>query len=141
MATHQAAAPWLRNLQRLRALRKLNTPAEVALTVTLIATFSLSTALAFSTGVWQAWVLAAALFAGLVLGAVVETDAVVLRADLVRSHEAMIKTNRAKPTGAPRVAEVPCIHGHAHRFVYGPEGWSLAQAYPLPEPPEEAQPS
>jgi hypothetical protein len=137
MATHQAATPWLRTLTRLRSLQKLNTPAERGLAVLLLGGFSLSTALAFGTGSWQLWVLSAASFLAVMLGAIVETDAVVQRADLARAHEAMVKTNTAKPTGAPRVAEVPCVHGHAHRFVYGPEGWTLAEAYQLPAPPEE----
>lgn len=60
------------------------------------------------------------------LFAAVLADAVIVRENLKRSGAAMIKLNAAKPSGAPRVAEVACRHGDPHRYVYGPTGWEAA---------------
>lgn len=67
-------------------------------------------------------------------------DALVTREDLRDADSALLQVNLEKPTGAPRVAEVPCVHGAMHRFVFSVDGWQLAG--PAPDRrPEEARTS
>jgi hypothetical protein len=77
------------------------------------------------TGVALAWLVASVI-----------ADALVSRDSTHRVNVALMRTNAAKPTGAPRVAEVSCKHGDMHRFVYGPDGWASAGPAPdtRPEP-------
>lgn len=56
----------------------------------------------------------------------VVADGILQRENVRKAGAAMIKLNREKPTGAPRVAEVVCIHGDHHRYVYGKSGWEAA---------------
>lgn len=49
------------------------------------------------------------------------TDIVVTHARDRRSYAELLDM---KPTGAPRLAYVQCRDGHAHKFMYGPEGWA-----------------
>lgn len=88
--------------------------------------------------VWSAF--AVALVAATLLAPVL-ADAIMQRQDMKRMGAAMITLNRAKPTGAPRVAEVTCRHGDHHRFVFGQNGWELAGPAVARRPDHEEVPS
>ena len=127
MSTVDALLLWLRAaFARTLQLIKLYTGPEAALGVATISCAVLGVGRAIVMGTWSSWALAGATLIVLAIAATVVTDAVVQRADHGRTRAAMVKTNAAKPTGAPRVAEVPCKHGDMHRFVYGPDGWAPA---------------
>lgn len=86
------------------------------------------------------WLAGVGFVSAVVLLLGVTADAVIERGNAKRNHAAMIKLNAMKPSGAPRVAEVTCIHGAPHRYVYGPTGWENAgpAIERRPEPEEVA---
>lgn len=119
------------------AVRSLTRP-ELALAITLcvcVLVAFMAVGLRPSLGNWS--ILSATILVTVALLPPVLADAVILRENLKRTHAAMVRTNMAKPTGAPRVAEVTCKHGDHHRFVYGPDGWEAAGPA-LDRRPEEA---
>lgn len=118
---------WLRHTTaRIVQMVKLYTGPEAALAFALTSCAVISGVHALAVGTWSAWALFGAVLLVLAAGAMVVTDAVVMRVHSKRLGATMVKLNAAKPTGAPRVAEVECIHGDPHRFVYGPTGWEAA---------------
>lgn len=124
----ETAIIWLRAFAaKLTAgARKLTGP-EVMVTLTLAAaTTTESITLARNPSLGKLAIVLALAIMTVVLLPPMLMDNVILRENLARTHAAMVRTNAAKPTGAPRVAEVACRHGDVHRFVYGPDGWSLA---------------
>lgn len=120
---------WLRaGASKARRAGSLLTVTERVLTGTLIGWTACSVVLAALIQRDTAGWLTAAVVAvvTMLLLPPVLADAVIARENLERAGAAMVRTNTAKPTGAPRVAEVACIHGTGHRFVYGPTGWEPA---------------
>jgi hypothetical protein len=118
---------WLRhNVARFGQLVKLYTVPEAALAVGATSCLAVATGHALMTGGWSAWLVAVLVLAVLVMDALVVTDAVVMRTHHKRLGATMVKLSAAKPTGAPRTAEVVCRHGDPHRFVYGMTGWEPA---------------
>lgn len=129
MSTVDALVLWLRAaFARVLHLLKLFTGPEAALGVATTSCALVATGRAFILGAstWSPWALALATIIVATLAVTVMADAAIQRNDHTRTRAAMLKTNAAKPTGAPRVAEVPCKHGDMHRFVYGPDGWAPA---------------
>ena len=53
----------------------------------------------------------------------------------VADRRRYLRLMAAKPTGAPRVAEIRCSKGVTHRFLYGPGGWEEAgpAMHPVPD--------
>lgn len=131
MIMFDAVRLWARgHLQRLARLTRLMTGPERRLLLVLLVLLSVSAA----TTEWGAFAVA---FGATLLLAPVLADAVILRQWantqvllLADAREVAIAANAAKPSGAPRVAEVPCSHGVMQRFVYGPDGWSPAGPAP-----------
>jgi len=129
MTLTDATLLWLRSTaaRARQTFRRLTGP-EIRLTGALIGllvgVLFLVIAIPDSSYLWITFIVTATV--AVLLVPPVLADAVILRENLRISHAAMLRTNAAKPTGAPRVAEVQCKHGDAHRFVYGPTGWESA---------------
>lgn len=92
-----------------------------------------------------AWLTLGALLACAFLACPVLVDALVardlllrLQVELAEAQQLALQAHVAKPSGAPRVAEVRCVHGDMHRFVFGPDGWEAAGPA-VDSPPQEAQ--
>lgn len=125
---------------RLAEVFRQMTAPERILSAVLGLCIVVAVARACMTGTLSAWSTAGAVVLLAWMVASVIADALVARDSIHRVNIALMRTNAAKPTGAPRVAEVPCKHGDMHRYVYGPEGWAAAGPAPDTRPePEEAR--
>lgn len=114
-------------LGAMQSVVKLLTKYEFVFAVSVIGWTIVSIVVAVISGRWGDWAVAIAVaLVVMILMPPVLTDALLTREKLKRAGDAMVRTNAAKPTGAPRVCEVACKHGDPHRFVYGPTGWEAA---------------
>jgi hypothetical protein len=140
MTTLDSFVLWLRTIAgRLAEVFRQMTGSERILSAVLGLCIVFAVARACVAATWSAWSTAGAVVLLAWLVASVVADALVARDSTHRVNAALMRTNAAKPTGAPRVAEVPCKHGDMHRFVYGPAGWAPAGPAPDHRPePEEA---
>jgi len=139
MTTVDALLLWARsNLGRLsQAWRQMTVP-ERLLAAALLAVLVSTPTVGLLTGSGGAWIgFAVSLVAAWLLVPVL-ADALLARATIGNISVALFRTNATNPTGAPRVAEVPCRHGDMHRFVYGPDGWEPAGPAPDTRTPVEA---
>lgn len=112
-------------VRALRAYRLLTVPERVAFGIAG-AHVGLLAGVAVNLGGLTHWFAVVGACSLTVLLVTVVADAVIMRVHGKRLNATMIKLHAVKPTGAPRVAEVNCIHGDAHRFVYGMQGWEPA---------------
>jgi hypothetical protein len=130
---------WLRAMiaRVVHVVRLLTTPERLLVGTLCLCTVVAGVALLLNPDLGSLAILGSAVLVTVGLVPPVLADAVILRENLKRAGVAMIRTNAAKPTGAPRVAEVSCRHGDPHRFVYGPTGWEAAgpavERRPIPE--------
>lgn len=139
MITFDAVTLWLRGqAQRLGEFARMMTTPERKLAGMLLALLFVTPSAVLLTGWTAAWVAFVVALVVAILLAPVLADAVLARSHvatldslLQEARQVAITANAAKPTGAPRVAEVPCSHGVVQRFVYGPDGW--APAGPAPD--------
>lgn len=140
MTAVDALVLWVRTIAgRLAEVFRQMTRPERLLSAALGLAIVGTVAYACLVGTLIAWSMAAGVVVLAWLAASVVADALVARDSIRRVNGALVRTNAAKPTGAPRVAEVSCRHGDMHRFVYGPDGWAPAGPAPDPRPePEEA---
>lgn len=122
---------WVRGyVQRLAEFARLMTKPERVLSGVLLASLAVGPSLSWvATGLLF---LVAMLFLPVLVDAMlVRSEAMRLQVDLIEAKRVALTVNLAKPTGAPRVAEVACSHGAMQRLVYGPDGW--AHAGPAPD--------
>jgi hypothetical protein len=140
MTTLDSLLLWLRTIvgRLVEVFRQMTGPERI-LSAVLGLCIVVAVARACLTGTASAWSTAGAVVLLAWLVASVIADALVARDSTHRVNAALMRTNAAKPTGAPRVADVRCNHGVMHRFVYGPSGWAPAGPAPDTRPePEEA---
>lgn len=105
---------------------RMMTPVERPLLLCLLGILVVAVVDMLDAPSWPSVALAGSALIVLCMTVAVVADAIVMRQSSIRAHNAMIKLNTTKPTGAPRVVEVACIHGDHHRYVYGPHGWEAA---------------
>lgn len=140
MTAVDALLLWARSTAgRLAELVRKMTDAERLLTGLLLAQVIGGLAVGLVTHSKSAWSVAGVAGPALWFLLPVLADAVVLRSrlrrtevELMQAQEVALTANLSKPTGAPRVAEVPCSHGVVQRFIYGPGGWTPAGPAPTP---------
>lgn len=140
MTTVDAFLLWLRSgAARLAELFRQMTGAEQMLAAVWGVSLFLGGVGIIGWGGWRSVILALGMALLAWLNAPVIADAIMARAMLKEAQEAALEAHAAKPSGAPRVAEVACRHGDMHRYVYGPDGWAHAGPAPDTRPePEEA---
>jgi hypothetical protein len=118
---------WLRNqLTNYRQMWSVLNGFERVLAVLWSVSFVMSTAYAMITGRSPDWANAGTLLVLGILLAPVIGSAILARADLSAARECVISAMETEPSGAPRIAEVTCIHGAPMRIIYGDHGWQLA---------------